>query len=89
MDEDIASVMNVRAWEPVDEVLCTLARRIREEDPERKLSVVAPVALQHFIDYLPPVSFITGLRRLELTMCLVGRIFPRHASINSDAKGGT
>ena len=91
MDDDIASVMDIPAWEPIDDVLCTLARRIRQAHPGRKLrvvlSVVAPqsadlrrvkmgtlfskfreegvIALQYFIDYLPPVSFTTSL-------CIVG-----------------
>jgi len=85
-DDDIASVIDIPAWEPIDNVLCALARRIREVHPERKLSVVlsvvAPpstdfrkvkigtlfsgfrwegsISLQYFIDYLPPVSFVTS-----------------------------
>lgn len=46
VNDDIASVMDIPAWEAVDDALCTVARRIQEEDPERKLnillSVVAP-----------------------------------------------
>ena len=87
MDDDIASVIDISAWEPIDNVLCALARRIREEHSERRLrvilSVVAPrstdlrkvkigtlfsefreegsISLQYFVDYLPPVSFTTGL----------------------------
>ncbi|KAF9648127.1 hypothetical protein BDM02DRAFT_3144796 [Thelephora ganbajun] len=79
-DDDIASVVNIPAWEPIDDALCTLARRIREEHSGRRLSVVlsvvAPkstnlgrvklgtlfskfrgegsIALQYFLDYLPP-----------------------------------
>ena len=85
-NDDIASVLDVPAWQPIDDALCDLATRIREKHPERRLSavlsVVAPqsidlgmvnlgtlfskfreegsIGLQHFVNYLPPVSFITG-----------------------------
>jgi len=102
-DDNIASVMNIRAWEPIDEALCTLARRIRGEHSERKLCVVLSVvahqstdlgrvkmgtlfskfreegtiALQYFIDYLPPVSLVTGLHRLGLTACFFRAYTPQ------------
>lgn len=84
VNDDIASVVDIPAWEPIDDVLCILAGRIRERHSERRLSVVlsvvAPqstdlgkvkfgtlfskfrgegrIALQPFIDHLPPVSCI-------------------------------
>lgn len=39
-DDDISSVINIPVWEPIDDVLCSLARRIRVTHPERRLSVV-------------------------------------------------
>ena len=89
-DDDIESVIDITAWESLDNALCTLARRIREEHSERKLSVVlsvvAPqttdlgkvkmgtsftkfreegnITLQHFVDYLPPVSLTTSLHKV-------------------------
>ena len=111
-DDDIASVMDVPAWEPIDNALCALARRIRGEHSERRLSVVlsvvAPqstdlgkvkigtlfsefrkercIALQHFVDYLPPVSFTISPRvftMFELTVRSAGCIFLRYASVGS------
>ena len=43
LDDDIASVMDVPAWEPIDNVLYALAKRIREERPGRTLSVILSV----------------------------------------------
>jgi len=86
-DNDITSVMDIPAWESIDEALCVLARRVQGEHPGRKLrvvlSVISPqstdlrkvmlgtlfakfreegrIALQHFIDHLPPVSFVACL----------------------------
>jgi hypothetical protein len=86
-DDDIATVIDIPAWEPIDSALCTLARRIRDMHSERRLkvvlSVVAPrstdlgkvkmgslfsgfrsegsIALQYFIDHLPPVSCIISI----------------------------
>ena len=109
MDDDIASVIDIPAWETIDTALCTLARRIREEHPERRLSVilsvVAPqstdlqkvkmgtlfnefrkegsISMQCFIDYLPPVSLPPAFAVSKLTVCSIGRILLRYASIGS------
>lgn len=49
-DDDITSVLDSLAWEPIDDVLCTLARRIREGHSERKLSVVLSVVAPQSTD---------------------------------------
>ena len=43
LNDDIASVMDVPTWEPIDNVLYALAKHIREERPGRTLSVVLNV----------------------------------------------
>lgn len=48
--DDIASVMDIPAWELIDDVLCTVARRIRGEHSERKLSVVLSVVAPQSTD---------------------------------------
>ena len=42
VDDDIGSVTDIPAWEPIDDALCTLARCIRERKLSVILSVVAP-----------------------------------------------
>jgi len=45
MHDDIVSVIDIPAWDPIDDALCTVARRIREGRSEKLsviLSVVAP-----------------------------------------------
>lgn len=90
-NDDIASVIDFPAWEPIDQALCTLAKRIRERHSNRRLSVilsvVAPqstdlekvkmgslftefrgegkIALQYFIDHLPPVSCAISIHRVK------------------------
>lgn len=51
MNDDIASVIDIPAWEPIDNVLCALARRIREVHPERKLSVILSVVAPLSTDF--------------------------------------
>ena len=109
-NDDIASVIDIPAWEPIDFVLCTLARRIREKHSDRRLSVilsvVAPqptdlkkvkmgtlftefrregtIALQYFIDHLPPVSPTISIRRVRTHRVFApGRISPRYAAVGS------
>ena len=43
MGEDIASMMDIPAWEPIDDALCAVASRTREEHSERKLSAILSV----------------------------------------------
>ena len=50
VEDDIASVMNIPAWDPIDDVLHALARRAREERPERRLSVVLSVVAPESTD---------------------------------------
>ena len=50
MHDDITSVMDVPAWEPIDDALCTVARRIREGNSERKLSIVLSVVTPQSAD---------------------------------------
>lgn len=50
VDDDITSVMDIPAWEPIDGVLCALARRIQEVHPERKLRVVLIVVAPQSTD---------------------------------------
>jgi len=47
---DIASVMDIPAWESIDDALCTVAGRIREEHPERKLSITLSVVAPQSTD---------------------------------------
>lgn len=49
-DDDIASVMNVPTWDCIDDALCALARRIKEEHSERRLSVVLSVVAPRSTD---------------------------------------
>lgn len=49
-DDDIASVMDIPAWEPIDNALCTVTGQIREEHPERKLTVVLSVVASQSAD---------------------------------------
>lgn len=51
MNDDIASVIDIPAWEPIDKVLCALARRIREVHPQRKLSVILSVVAPLSTDF--------------------------------------
>ena len=50
VEDDIASVMNIPAWDPIDDVLHALARRSREEHPERRLSVILSVVAPQSTD---------------------------------------
>ena len=50
LHDDISSVMDIPAWESIDDVLCTVARRIQEEHSERKLSIVLSVVAPQSTD---------------------------------------
>ena len=50
LDDDISSVMDIPAWEPVDDVLCAMAKRVREEHPGRRLGVVLSVVAPQSTD---------------------------------------
>jgi len=49
-NDDISSVMDIPAWEPVDDVLCVLARRVREGHPGRRLNVILSVVAPQSTD---------------------------------------
>ena len=50
MNDDIASVIDIPAWESIDDALCILARRIRESHPKRRLNVVLSVVVPQSSD---------------------------------------
>jgi len=50
MHDDIASVMDIPAWESIDDALCAVAKRTREQHSGRKLSIVLSVVAPQSTD---------------------------------------